>query len=81
METTGTNFVYQWLWSNVRYHGRRYCEHHQAPGQSKGGCYHCKSEYAVIIDIKRNCGIIIQEKAKKNCAGKEALPHIHHKYN
>ena len=26
------NFAYQWRWSNLRYHSRRYCQHYQTPG-------------------------------------------------
>ena len=76
MENTDSNFVYQWLWSNLRYHGRRHCKHHQAPGESKEGCYHCKSEYAVIIETKRKCEITNSSNSKQKLRGKRGVtPH------
>ena len=73
MENTDSNFVYQWLWNNLRYHSRRYCEHNQSPGYSKEGCYHRKSEYAVIIDTKRKCEFTNSSNSKEKLHGKRGV--------
>ena len=65
------------LLSNLRYHSRRCCELHQTPSYSKGGCYHCKSEYAVIINTKRKCEITNSSNSKQKLRGKRGVtPHV-----